>query len=118
MPWDFWLIFLVLGVLIPWRGRMRLKHLLAMPAVGTKEKLVLYGSTIAFQWILTGVVAWRSFARGLTMAELGLAKPMTPTLLLITAAGAVLISVYQWFSLRRVSRIGDGRGCRAGFSRR
>ena len=105
MPWDFWLIFLVLGVLIPWRGRMRLQHLLAMPSVGTKEKLVLYGSTIAFQWILTGVVAWRAFARGLTMAELGLAKPMTQTLLLVSAAGGVLISVYQWFSLRRVSRM-------------
>jgi uncharacterized protein len=105
MPWDFWLIFLVLGVLIPWRGRMRLQHLLAMPSVGTKEKLVLYGSTIAFQWILTGVVAWRAFARGLTMAELGLQKPMTQTLLLVSAAGGVLISVYQWFSLRRVSRM-------------
>jgi len=21
MPWDFWLIFVVLGVILPWRGR-------------------------------------------------------------------------------------------------
>src|SRR4029077_16221020 len=28
MPWDFWLIFLFLSVVIPWRGYTRLKKLL------------------------------------------------------------------------------------------
>jgi membrane protease YdiL (CAAX protease family) len=105
MPWDFWLIFLVLGVVIPWRGRIRLQRLLAQPAVGTKEKLALYGSTIAFQWILLGVVAWRVLARGLTAAELGLAWRMTVELLFLSLAGAALLGAFQWFNLRRVARM-------------
>ncbi len=105
MPWDFWLVFVVLGVVIPWRGRVRLRNLLARPVVSAKEKLVLYGSTIAFQWILMGVVAWRAFARGLTPAELGLARPLSTELLLVSLAGAALLGSFQWFNLRRVGRM-------------
>jgi uncharacterized protein len=107
MPWDFWLIFLVLAVVIPWRGRVRLRRLLAIPAVGTKEKWILYASTIAFQWFLAGVVAWRAFARGLTRADLGLTGSLSGELVLVSVVGALLICTYQWFSLRRVSRM-DG----------
>jgi uncharacterized protein len=105
MPWDFWLIFLFLGVVVPWRGRLRLERLLAMPVTRTKQRLVLYGTTIGFQWILTGLVAWRSLVGGLTPPELGLARPTTLRLLLWSAAGAVLLGVFQWFNLRRVGRM-------------
>jgi uncharacterized protein len=105
MPWDFWLIFLILGVVIPWRGRVRLRHLLAGPAIGTKERIVLYGTTITFQWILLGVVAWRGLARGLTAAELGLARDGTIELVFLSLAGAVLLGALQWLNLRRVSRM-------------
>ncbi|HXX17202.1 MAG TPA: CPBP family intramembrane glutamic endopeptidase [Candidatus Eremiobacteraceae bacterium] len=105
MPWDFWLIFFILAVLIPWRGRVRLQHLLTLPAVGPKEKLVLYGSTIAFQWLLAGIVAWRSIARGLTLAQLGLARPISSDLLLLSFVGAIPFGAFQWFNLRRVGRM-------------
>ena len=105
MPWDFWLIFLILGVLIPWRGRVRLQRLLAQPASGTKEKIVLYGTTIAFQWTLLGIVAWRGLARGLTPADLGLAQGMTTELLFLSLAGGMFLGTLQWFNLRRVSRM-------------
>jgi CAAX protease family protein len=105
MPWDFWLIFVVLGVLIPWRGRVRLKRLLAEPSFETKEKLALYGSTIAFQWMLTGLVAWRALARGLIARELGLAQKFSVGLFLVSVGGAVLLAVFQWFNLRRVGRM-------------
>ena len=29
MPWDIWLIFFLLGVIVPWRGRYRLRELLS-----------------------------------------------------------------------------------------
>src|SRR5713101_2801892 len=51
MPWDILLIFFVLGVVVPWRGRKRLQQLLAKPHVEPAERLSLYWSTIAFQWI-------------------------------------------------------------------
>jgi CAAX protease family protein len=105
MPWDFWLIFLVLGVIIPWRGRVRLQHLLARPAIDTKEKLVLYASTIAFQWVLVGIVAWRAWARGLALADLGLARHFTQQMMLLSLAGTVILGVFQWFNLRRVGRM-------------
>ena len=58
MPWDFILILFVLGVLVPWRGAMRIKRLLAQPALTTSERLSLYASTIAFQWLIVAIVAW------------------------------------------------------------
>lgn len=105
MPWDFWLIFFVLAVLIPWRGRVRLQRLLALPAIRTKEKLVLYGSTIVFQWILAGLIAWRAFARGLTANDLGVARPVSASLLLWTLVGAILLGTFQWCNLRRVGQM-------------
>jgi len=105
MPWDFWIIFLVLGVIIPWRGRVRLQRLLARPTIDTKEKLVLYASTIAFQWVLVGIVAWRAWARGLTLADLGLALHFTQQMMLLSLAGTVILGVFQWFNLRRVGRM-------------
>jgi CAAX protease family protein len=105
MPWDFWLIFLVLGVVIPWRGRVRLQRLLAQSAVGTKEKLALYGSTLAFQWLLMAVIAWRAFARGLTAEQLGLTRPVTAELLFWSIVGAVLLGTFHWFNLRRLGRM-------------
>ena len=102
MPWDFGLVFFVLGVLIPWRGRVRLRHLLLRPSVDTGEKLVLYGSTMAFQWVLSGVVLWRAVARGLTLRELGLARPLSNELAVLTVAGTLVLGAFQWFNLRRV----------------
>ncbi len=104
MPWDFWLIFAFLAVVIPWRGLVRLKKLLEIPSVDTKEKLALYAATIAFQWLLCGVVAWRGLARGLTATDLGLASSHWVLLLVEGAAGAVLIGGLQWLNLRRIGR--------------
>jgi uncharacterized protein len=105
MPWDFWLIFLVLGVVIPWRGRVRLRRLLSMPAFATKDKLILYGSTIVFQWVLVVLVVWRCSVRGLTLADLGFSQPLSSELLFLTAAGSIFLGSFQWFNLRRVSRM-------------
>jgi len=105
MPWDFWLILFVLGVVIPWRGRVRLKRLLAQPSVDTKEKLVLYATTISVQWVLAGVVAWRSLVRGLTFAGLGLGHRTTTGIVLWSLAGCISFGVFQWFNLRRVGRM-------------
>jgi membrane protease YdiL (CAAX protease family) len=105
MPWDFWLIFFFLGVVIPWRGYLRLKRLLALPSVDSKEKLVLYAVTIAFQWVLLGVVTWRAFARGLTLQDLGLAPRPWVGIVLAGLLGAVCIGGLQWLNLRRIGKL-------------
>ena len=105
MPWDIWLIFFVLGVILPWRGRMRMKKLLAMPHVGTMERLGLYASTIAFQWFAVAVVAWRAWAHGFTASQLGLTVHGRTRILVASLVGAATIAALQWLNLRRVGRI-------------
>jgi len=105
MPWDFWLIFFLLGLLVPWRGYVRLKKILARPAIDSKEKLALYGWTIASQWVMTGVVAWRALARGLTPRDLGLAQHLDAKLVFLGAGGAIALGTLHWLNLRRVGRM-------------
>jgi membrane protease YdiL (CAAX protease family) len=105
MPWDFWLIFVVLGVILPWRGRVRLRKLLAIPHVSRMERFSLYASTIAFQLFMVGMVAWRAWARGYTAAELGLVSEGKSRVLLAGIAGAATLAVFQWFNLRRMGRL-------------
>jgi membrane protease YdiL (CAAX protease family) len=107
MPWDILLIFFVLGVIVPWRGRKRLQQLLAKSRVEPGERLSLYLSTIAFQWIAAAVAAWRAWAHGYTAAQLGLALPGRFRLFAITVCGAIAIVTLQWLNLRRMGRSGS-----------
>lgn len=104
MPWDFWLIFLVLSVLLPLRGRRRLQKLMALPRTSTRERLSLYASTIAFQWLAVAVVAWRARARGLTVDELGLVVHGRWRILIAAIVGAATLGGLQWLNLRRMGR--------------
>src|SRR5712664_2976012 len=105
MPWDIWLIFFMLGVILPWRGRMRMKKLLAVPQVSTVERLVLYASTIAFQWVAVAVVAWRAKAHGFTASQLGLTIQDRSRILVSAGLGALIIAALQWLNLRRVGKL-------------
>jgi membrane protease YdiL (CAAX protease family) len=105
MPWDFWLIFFFLSVVIPWRGYTRLKKLLARPSVDTKEKMALYAVTIGFQWVLVGLVAWRSLVRGMTIQELGLGSQNWFGIVAVGIFGAILIGGLQWLNLRRIGKM-------------
>src|SRR5580704_5249736 len=104
MSWDIWLIFFVLGVILPWRGRARMKKLLELPSVSTMERLALYASTIAFQWVAATVVAWRAWAHGYTAAQLGLNFHGRAKIIIASLVGAVTIATLQWLNLRRMGR--------------
>jgi len=106
VPWDIFLIFFVLGVVVPWRGRLRLRQLLARPYVGTRERISLYLSTIVFQWFAVAVAAWRAWVHGFRWAEMGLATP-SPSILLGGVIGAGGLAALQWFNLRRMGRSGE-----------
>jgi membrane protease YdiL (CAAX protease family) len=104
MPWDVMLIFLVLGVVVPWRGRAKLQQLLAKPRVESAERLSLYASTIAFQWVAVAAAAWRAWAHGYTAAQLGLALPGRLKISIVAILGAGIVIVLQWLNLRRMGR--------------
>ena len=102
MPWDIALIFFVLGVIVPWRGRAKLRHLLAKPRVEPAERLSLYASTMAFQWIAVAVAGWRAWAHGFTSRDLGLVINDPVKIGAIGVLGAASIAGLQWLNLRRM----------------
>ena len=109
MPWDFYLIFFVLGVLLPWRGYHRLRKLLAIPEVSASERIALYLSTILFQWTAALVTAWRALARGLSLEEMGLSASRWIPLLLWALLGGTLLGLLHWLNLRRMGGVDSER---------
>jgi len=104
MPWDFLLIFFALAVIVPWRGWARLKRLLALPSITSRDRVLLYLTSILTQWLVTAVIAWRAFARGFGPSALGLVWQPLPRLLVVGIVGAGGIGLAHWFNVRRVSR--------------
>ena len=108
MPWDIWLIFLVLAVVVPWRGRIRLKQLLAKPRVESRERVSLYLSTILFQWVAVGIAGWRAWVHGYTRPELGLSTgPNLLRTIIAGIVGTVLLASLHWMNFRRMGRLLD-----------
>jgi uncharacterized protein len=104
MPWDLWLIFFVLGVVVPWRGRIRLRELFAKPRVDSAERVSLYLSSIAFQWVAAAVVAWRAWGHGFHNSELGLGAKDRWKIAAVSIFGAAVIATLHWLNLRRMGR--------------
>ena len=109
IPWDFVLILLFLGVIIPWRGDARMKRLLSKPELTTADRLSLYGSTIFFQWVIVAIVAWRCVARTVSPEELGIAAGDTWQVAWTGIALTGLLCVNQVIGLRRITRMPEGK---------
>ncbi|MGC2526441.1 MAG: type II CAAX endopeptidase family protein [Candidatus Acidiferrum sp.] len=78
--------------------------MLAIPQMGARERLALYFSTIAFQWLAAALTAWRAWARGLTLEELGLVVHGPGKIFLAAIVGAATLVGLQWLNLRRMGR--------------
>jgi uncharacterized protein len=103
MHWDFALILLFLATAVPLLGRRRIRQLMQMPETTKRDRLRLYASTIAFQWIATAVILWRTGAHGIPAARLGLAIPNPLLTAIVTLVLAALVLVNQIVSLRRLA---------------
>ncbi len=102
MPWDFVLILIVLSALVPWRGAVRVRQLLLRPEITPADRVRLYASTIAFQWLAVAVVAWRSAERGLTRANLGLVTGDLSHTVPIALSVTALLALMQSIGYRRL----------------
>jgi membrane protease YdiL (CAAX protease family) len=102
MHWDFALILIFLGVAVPVLGRRRIHQLLDSPETSKMDRLSIYASTIAFQWLAAVIILWRTRAHGITLAQLGVAIPKPALAITIAIVLAALISVNQIYSLRRL----------------
>jgi membrane protease YdiL (CAAX protease family) len=102
MHWDFALILLFLGIAVPVLGRRRVRQLMQMPSTTKMDRLSLYASTLAFQWIAAGVILWRSNAHQIRASQLGLAIPNAPLAVSTAVVLAALILLNQIMGLRRL----------------
>ncbi len=105
IPWDFALILAALGVLIPWRGTVRVGRLMKMADLGSSGRLSLYASTILFQWAIAGLVFWRAHARGMSHAELGLAISDPWLAAWVTCGATLLLCASQIAGLRKMVQL-------------
>lgn len=105
MPWDFALILIVLGVVVPWRGAVRIRDLLRQEQLSTAERIALYASTIAFQWVAVAVILWRTNGHRIALAALGVALPKFLLVALVTAALLLPLLANQIYALRRLARM-------------
>jgi membrane protease YdiL (CAAX protease family) len=111
MHWDFALILLFLATAVPLLGRRRIRQLMQMTETTKRDRLRLYASTIAFQWIAAAVILWRTGAHGISVARLGLAIPNPALTAIVTVALAALVLANQIVSLRMLaSRPADAHG--------
>jgi membrane protease YdiL (CAAX protease family) len=76
--------------------------------IGVGERLSLYSSTIAFQWIIAGIVLWRAFSRGLSRIDLGLTVSNPWSTAGIAIIFTTLLCANQFASLRRVAQLVPG----------
>lgn len=105
MPWDFIILLLLLGIVLPWRSTVRMRQLLRVPATSSQQRLILYAGTIAAQWFLAGVALWRALAHGIPFSALALAfDNPAPTLAAAAALTAVMVAL-QIYGLRRLARL-------------
>jgi uncharacterized protein len=103
MPLDFALFLLFFATVVPWLGRRRIRLLMNSPQTEKRDRLILYASTILFQWAAVGVIAWRTRAHHITSGQLALAVPNLEFVALISAILCLLVFSNQLFSLRRLS---------------
>jgi uncharacterized protein len=102
MPWDFALILVFLGVAVPLLGRRRVRQLLQIPATTKEDRLRLYASTIAFQWLASVLIFWRASARGIGAAALSLVLPRPFLTTAIAVFLVTLIFLNQMVGLRHL----------------
>jgi len=109
IPWDFVLILLFLGVIVPWRGAARMKQLLSKTELKTADRLSLYGSTILFQWLIVSIVVFRCVARSVDPVELGLADTDPWLIAWASVALTGILCVNQVVGLRKITKLPEGK---------
>jgi len=102
MYWDFGLILAFLAIVIPWRGKVRVGRLMKRPELAASDRLSLYASTIASQWVIAAIVLWRALARGLQSTDLGITLNNPWKVAWVTVGLTLALCAGQFFGLRKL----------------
>jgi membrane protease YdiL (CAAX protease family) len=103
MHWDFAVILIFLGIIAPLLGYRRVRRLMQSSAITTMDRLALYASTIAFQWLVVALILWRAAAHGIRPLALGVAVPSPELTATISIVLAGLAFANQLFGIRRLT---------------
>lgn len=95
----------MLAVVVPWRSLVRIRQLLVTPELVSSERVLLYFSTIAFQWTAVAVILWRCLANHLSWDVLGMAFPHPVRSLTVAASLSIILVFNQVYAIRRVSAL-------------
>jgi membrane protease YdiL (CAAX protease family) len=102
---DYILLLAVLALFVPWRSSARIRVLLDGPPLSSSNRIRLYLSTMAFQWLAAALLLWRSAAHHLTFTKLGLALPDPGRALLVAVVVSLVLILNQIFGLRRIAAL-------------
>lgn len=105
LPWDLIAILILLGIVVPWRGVIRVRALLASPDVASADRIAIYASTIALQWVVASLTVWRCIQSGWTLRSLGISLPDPIGAITLGLGIALFFALIQRSSHRRLSRI-------------
>jgi membrane protease YdiL (CAAX protease family) len=104
MHWDFAFILIFLAIAVPLLGRRRIHQLMQMPETTQRDRMALYASTVAFQWLAASVIVWRANAQGVSVGTLGLAIPHVALTATVSIVLAIIVLANQILSLRRLAQ--------------
>jgi membrane protease YdiL (CAAX protease family) len=102
LHWDFGLILGVLVFVVPVVGRRRVRALLALPDTTKLDRLSIYASTIAFQWLAAALILWRAIRHDITAAQLGISLGHGYPVIATTVVLSSLLLLNQIASARRI----------------
>ncbi len=102
MHWDFAFILAVLAFVVPVMGRRRVRALLALPDTTKLDRLSIYASTIAFQWLAAALILWRTIRHGITPTQLGICLGHGHLLITTAVVLSSLLLLNQIASVRRI----------------
>jgi membrane protease YdiL (CAAX protease family) len=81
-------------------GRRRVRALLRLPDTTKLDRLSIYASTIAFQWLFAVLILWRTSRHAIRPAQLGLRLVTDPLVITISVVLAILLLALQILSAR------------------
>jgi len=83
-------------------GRRRVRALLKLPDTTKLDRLSIYASTIAFQWLATALVFWRTIHHGIMTTHLGVTLGHSYLTITTTIVLCALVLLNQIASVRRI----------------
>ncbi len=104
MHWDYAIILIFIGAVVPLMGRWRVSRILREPQTTQADRLRLYASTIIFQWLLTAAIVWRTGAHGMTNRSLGFVAGRPVFTGIVSAVLVALVLANQFISLRLLGK--------------